>query len=88
MIPALFCNLRNICNHVFDVTSSPCFNSTNISITVFASNTLGDGPPSDPYFAIIKNQSEYDHDNGKLIDLTWKLYYVYNYYYVFFNSYR
>ena len=69
MIPALFSNLRNICNHVFDVTSSPCFNSTNISITVFASNTLGDGPPSYPYFAIIKNQLEYDHENGKLISI-------------------
>ena len=66
-IPAVFCNY--VCSHVFDITSSPCYKATNISITVSASNILGDGPPSRPSFAIIENQSEYyDNVDGKMED--------------------
>ena len=46
-IPVSSC-VNGICNHLFDVLSpsSDCPASANITTTVFASNVLGDGAPS------------------------------------------
>ena len=46
-IPAAKCQ-RSLCKHIFDVSSSPCSNATNISVAVSATNLLGDGPSSHP----------------------------------------
>ena len=46
-IPAVKCQ-GSICNHIYDVSSSSCYNATNISVAVSATNLLGDGPTSHP----------------------------------------
>ena len=46
-VPAFRCQ-EGICRHLFDVSSSRCVNSTNISVAVYATNILGDGPASEP----------------------------------------
>ena len=46
-IPAGSCH-GGVCRHVFDVSSSFCHPSTNITITVRTLTLLGAGPPSDP----------------------------------------
>ena len=48
MIPSSVC-VGGICSHMFNVfTSSSCPSSTGITVTVFATNVLGNGPLSDP----------------------------------------
>ena len=37
---------EDVCTHMFDVSSSSCSPSTDISVSVFATNILGDGPHS------------------------------------------
>ena len=44
-IPASSCT-NGVCNHEFDISSSLCSPSTALSVTVFASNILGDGEVS------------------------------------------
>ena len=46
---------------MFEVSSSACHNSTNINVTVSATNLLGDGPPSDPITVPLQLQ----HNNGR-----------------------
>ena len=46
-IPAIMCYNR-ICTDVFEVSSSFCHPSTNITISVFATSMLGPGQSSDP----------------------------------------
>ena len=45
-IPAPLC-ANGVCNHDFNISSSPCSPSTSFSVIVFASNILGDGEASD-----------------------------------------
>lgn len=47
-VPAFRCQ-GGLCSHLFDVSSSHCVNSTNISIAIYATNLLGDGPASEPF---------------------------------------
>ena len=46
-IPASACE-NGVCSDWFDISSSLCTQSTNITVTAFATNLLGDGPPSQP----------------------------------------
>ena len=46
-VPGFSCQ-GELCSHLFDVSSSSCVNSTNISVAVYATNLLGDGPASEP----------------------------------------
>ena len=50
VVPASSCR-EGVCTSTFTVTSSSeykCHPSTDISVTVFATNALGTGPHSDP----------------------------------------
>ena len=40
---------NGVCTHVFEVSSSFCHPSTNITVSVFATSTLGPGEPSEPF---------------------------------------
>ena len=44
--------LNETCCHTFGVISPPCSSSGDISISVFATSILGDGPPSTPLIFI------------------------------------
>ena len=46
-IPTSSCQ-EETCTHYFDVTSSNCQSSSNITLTVFATNILGNGPSTKP----------------------------------------
>ena len=46
-IPASSCD-GGICSCRFDISSSSCLPSADVSVTVFASNILGNGPMSEP----------------------------------------
>ena len=46
-IPASECQ-NQICRHLFNVSVSSCTPDTNISVTVYATNMLGDGSISIP----------------------------------------
>ena len=46
MISASTCE-SGVCSDWFDIASSPCAGST-VTVTSFATNLLGDGPPSQP----------------------------------------
>lgn len=48
MIPGSSC-MDSVCSDVFNVTSSRCFPSTELSVTIFASNILGNGEISEAY---------------------------------------
>ena len=39
--------LDGVCSRVFEQSSSSCNQSSDIAVTVSATNKLGDGPPSD-----------------------------------------
>ena len=41
--------IDNICTHMFDMTSSTCPTSTDISVVAFARNLFGNGSLSGPY---------------------------------------
>ena len=45
-IPASSCE-GGVCSHRFDISSSPCRLSPDITLTAFATNILGDGPSSE-----------------------------------------
>ena len=53
---------------MFDASSSPCVNSTNISVAVYATNLLGDGPASEPV------SIELYHRNNNIIIIVILLY--------------
>lgn len=44
-IPASSCGDR-ICSNVFEISSTSCFNFSNIAVSYFASGRLGNGPTS------------------------------------------
>ena len=46
-IPASSC-LNHLCCHTFGEISPSCSSNGDISITLFATSILGDGPPSQP----------------------------------------
>ena len=39
---------RSICSHLFQVSASSCSPSSNINVSMFATNVIGDGPLSRP----------------------------------------
>ena len=47
IIPATLCGDR-VCSHMFEVSLSSCSHDSNINVTTFATNILGDGPRSEP----------------------------------------
>ena len=47
VIPASLCE-ETICSHMFEISTSLCPPFTVISVTVFATNVLGNGPTSIP----------------------------------------
>ena len=46
-IPASSCE-GGVCSHGFDISSSPCRLSPDITLTAFPTNILRDGPSSEP----------------------------------------
>ena len=44
-IPATSCGDK-ICSNVFEISSTSCFSFTNISVSFYASSSLGNGPAS------------------------------------------
>ena len=47
-VPALACQDDGVCSHTFEVSSSLCNPSTNISVTVTATSMFGAGEKSEP----------------------------------------
>ena len=47
--------LNETCCHTFGAISPPCSSSGDISISVFATSILGDGPPSTPLIFSLKS---------------------------------
>ena len=47
-IPASACSESGVCKHVFEVSSSFCHPSTDITVTVTAASMFGSGMESDP----------------------------------------
>ena len=43
-----------VCTDWFDLSSSPCKNSSNITVAAFATNVLGDGLPSQMFVYLFK----------------------------------
>ena len=66
-VPAFRCQ-GGLCRHLFDASSSPCVNSTNISVAVYTTNLLGDGPASEPV------SIELYHRNNNIIIIVILLY--------------
>ena len=50
-IPALACIDSGMCRHVFEVSTSFCHPSTNITVTVTATSMFGSGEESVPLIA-------------------------------------
>ena len=48
---------NGICSGLFDISSSMCGVSANITVTVFATNVLGDGLSSEPIDTILIQNS-------------------------------
>ena len=51
-IPASTCG-SEVCSDWFDIASSLCAQSTNVTVTASATNLLGEGPPSQPIEIIL-----------------------------------
>lgn len=64
-VPAFRCQ-QGLCSHLLDVSSSSCANSTNISVSVSATNLLGDGPASEPV-SIELYHSSYHNNSGLIV---------------------
>ena len=47
----------SVCSHFMDVSSSSCYNVSNVNVTVFARYSVGDGPESKP--AVVTYQELY-----------------------------
>ena len=47
-IPASSCKSVGVCSHMFELLSSSCPHSDDITVTVYATNVLGNGPTSQP----------------------------------------
>ena len=60
-IPASSCQ-NGVCRHMFEV-SPPCSSNVDVSINVYATNILGDGPSSHPvvFNLIIPGPVSYTH---------------------------
>ena len=56
-----------ICSDWFDIASSPCAQSTNVTVTAFATNLLGDGSPSQPIQIVLLS------DNGTRIRAAFRI---------------
>ena len=56
MISASTCE-SGVCSDWFDIASSPCAQSTNVMVTAFATNLLGDGPPSQPTEIVLLSEN-------------------------------
>ena len=54
VIPASLCD--GLCTHMIEILSTPCFASTNITVTVFATNIFGNGPQRN--IIVTKSQKE------------------------------
>ena len=46
-----------VCSDWFDIASSPCARSTSVMVTAFATNLLGDGPPSQPIEIVLLSEN-------------------------------
>ena len=42
-----------MCSYSFEVHLSPCANSTNVSVTAYSTNILGNGSLSRPFFVTL-----------------------------------
>ena len=56
-ISASLC-LNGVCCHTFGEISPPCSSDGDISIFIFATSVLGDGPPSQPLIFSLKTSGE------------------------------
>jgi hypothetical protein len=56
VIPASTCE-SGVCSDWFDIAFSPCAQSANVTVTAFATNLIGDGPPSQPIEIILLSEN-------------------------------
>ena len=54
---------RELCQHLFDSLTSECSATTNIEISVSATNALGEGPPSPSIFQGLLRIRSYNDNN-------------------------
>ena len=66
-IPALACQDNGVCRHTFEVSSSFCHPSTNISVTVTAASMFGVGEESEPLtISIYDYYTVYDSEHARV----------------------
>ena len=64
-IPASSCG-EKICSNVFEVSSTSCFNFTNIAVSFFASSSLGNGPASEQTLISLQ---QYNNSESRYLNL-------------------